>query len=862
MERPYPYRPVNLPIERLSLYFDTDEVPAFHAVNAALAQSIVLWSPNLHLHGNILGIQFLLANTYGGSTLLYPISPWECGSFIIKLPNYLNRDQVLAEFLPWCVDRNILLTPWDPNLYLCRQPTFGYRLDIIVNGFPIPLWHEYFIIKFLSALGNVVYVNGDNLLGRDKSCISAVIYCLDPRAVPRLVAVHFLNFWADVRVHIREWDDYPHIPLRLRPFPDFADPNDPFGDDPTEEDMSSPVRAHLVSCHDSMRALFIPDEEQPQIPLPQPQVVTNRAYCIILTKGLIKVGQFNLFPEYTALGVQLCVAALILSVHRRNTQSRRGNPQASVWPCMPSLPPKPPRGSMRFKYSTTPKSQPSKYKTQFLSPLSYQTEALHVLHVEEPPEHTTTQRFANLQGKSGESNLGLSYANIPFVCLTPSCQVDPSTCMCATTIKEFFINAHCDCQTKMTPVPPKKSCQLEPDLYSGKQHLKPECNKNPNCMQKAPSPPCAYKNPTTPPLPSPQTPPCSILGPHPTLRNSRNTLSKMNSSDEISTLFSFIAPDSASSSRRITIPHQITASRDWSLSCLARVMTDRTVFDDNFTNMMMRDWEANPRTRISPIAKNTYLVDFATAKEMYEVLEKEPWFYRTDVVSMRKVHEPSQLKSDFVEHVSLWTQFHNVPPEMLSAEGIYYLAGLIGTPVSEVRQGYNAGRLFMRVKTSYSVLKGLQDSIPLDHPTLGPISIFLVYERASRLCIFCGGIGHVISGCAQRSRVLQLCADPINANRPELVLLRDYRRGPWINCSALVPRETLTDPQPTIGSPPTSPPIPHYPNTNQAHYPHSDPTPLPQAQPEPITANNLTIHNLITQYSHFHSNPSNNSQRL
>lgn len=59
---------------------------------------------------------------------------------------------------------------------------------------------------------------------------------------------------------------------------------------------------------------------------------------------------------------------------------------------------------------------------------------------------------------------------------------------------------------------------------------------------------------------------------------------------------------------------------------------------------------------------------------MHEVLKKEPWFYRTDVVSMRKVHEPAQLKLEFINLVAFWTQFHNVPPEMLYVEGIYYLA--------------------------------------------------------------------------------------------------------------------------------------------------------------------------------------------
>lgn len=269
MELPYLYRPVNLHVERVSLYLSTDDIPAFEDVNAGLAQSIVLWGPNLHMHGNILVVQHQLANTYGGSTLLYPITPWESNSFLIRLPAFLNQDQVIMEFLPWCINRHILLAPWDLNLYLQCQPTFGYRLDIIVTRFPLPLWHEYFIIIFLLVLGVVVFVNGDNIFGHDKSYIMVVIQCLDPWAVPRYVALHFARFWVDVHVHVWEWDDYPHILLRLRPYPDFADPNNPYRDNSTEADILSPIRAHLVSYHDSIRAVFILDEIFPHIPVQQ-----------------------------------------------------------------------------------------------------------------------------------------------------------------------------------------------------------------------------------------------------------------------------------------------------------------------------------------------------------------------------------------------------------------------------------------------------------------------------------------------------------------------------------------------------------------------------------------------------------------
>ncbi|KAF3326268.1 Zinc knuckle [Carex littledalei] len=126
---------------------------------------------------------------------------------------------------------------------------------------------------------------------------------------------------------------------------------------------------------------------------------------------------------------------------------------------------------------------------------------------------------------------------------------------------------------------------------------------------------------------------------------------------------------------------------------------------------------------------------------------------------MRKVYESSQLRADFINHVSLWTQFHNVPHEMLSAEGVLYLARKIGAPVSEVEQGYYAGRLYMKAKVSFNASEPLEDKLMLNHPSLGKILIYLVYERAGRLCPHCGRVGHDLSGCARRNQILTLCAD-------------------------------------------------------------------------------------------------------
>lgn len=185
---------------------------------------------------------------------------------------------------------------------------------------------------------------------------------------------------------------------------------------------------------------------------------------------------------------------------------------------------------------------------------------------------------------------------------------------------------------------------------------------------------------------------------------------------------------------------------------------------------------------------------------------------------MRKVHEPAQITSKYVNHFSLLTQFHNVPPEMLSHEGIMYLVNYLGTPFPEVQQGYIAGKLFMRAKITFCASDSLDDRMTAEHPTIGLRIIYLVYERVPQLCIYCTMVGHEISDCPKRGRALQLFSDPVYANRPEMAFVLEHHVGPWINCMNLVPRvvpEIVQQPNPA----PRAVPYPNYSSPNPNTHP-------------------------------------------
>lgn len=149
MDSGYPFLPRNLPLERTALYFNTENI-TFASIQADLARTVVLWGPQLHLHGNIVGVQLELAVRYGGIIFDYPVTPWENNAFLLRIPFQFDRALVVLDMNEWCVQREILMVEWNPNVFLKRQPFFSCRLDVVITGFPLPLWHEYFIVRLIA----------------------------------------------------------------------------------------------------------------------------------------------------------------------------------------------------------------------------------------------------------------------------------------------------------------------------------------------------------------------------------------------------------------------------------------------------------------------------------------------------------------------------------------------------------------------------------------------------------------------------------------------------------------------------------------------------------------------------------------
>jgi Domain of unknown function (DUF4283) len=95
--------------------------------------------------------------------------------------------------------------------------------------------------------------------------------------------------------------------------------------------------------------------------------------------------------------------------------------------------------------------------------------------------------------------------------------------------------------------------------------------------------------------------------------------------------------------------------RKWESCVVAKVLTDRATMDNNFISIMTRAWNMGPKGKITPTARNTYLVEFDTVQDMFTVLEMGVWTYRMETIVIRQAFSPDCLAPDYVKDGSLGT---------------------------------------------------------------------------------------------------------------------------------------------------------------------------------------------------------------
>lgn len=250
---------------------------------------------------------------------------------------------------------------------------------------------------------------------------------------------------------------------------------------------------------------------------------------------------------------------------------------------------------------------------------------------------------------------------------------------------------------------------------------------------------------------------------------------------------------------RVIIPTSASSNITWDLCIMAKVISDRSVLDAPFSAAMLLAWGADPATHFQSIAKNCFLVEFKNEEDLTRAQAGGPWSFRGDLVATKKVASHLDLNPDLITHASLWVQFHHVPLNSLTEEGLAILGGTVGVPISAPIQGYIGGKRFVKIKVVVPLSEPLKDSVSMGHLMLGDLEILCTYEKITRACRYYGKLGHEMHTCPDHQKMSLLMQNP----PPNIIIspeeLLAPKFGVWLVDPLRVPRPNGLRKESTFG---------------------------------------------------------------
>lgn len=202
MARPFPYR--NARNDRMSVYIPV--TAKYHELVHDLDHSIHVMGRGFLNQWHISDVQCYLVACYGEQLGDYPYLKRNERSYLIRLPDHLNRLQIIDQLTLWALRGDMVLTIWDPEDQGGTQRA-GYLVKIRVDNFPLQIWDVEYISCFLSQIGEVRDIGTECTFGRHRGFVEAVVWSHDPKEIPPVTTVYFDDQWSECPITVVGWED-------------------------------------------------------------------------------------------------------------------------------------------------------------------------------------------------------------------------------------------------------------------------------------------------------------------------------------------------------------------------------------------------------------------------------------------------------------------------------------------------------------------------------------------------------------------------------------------------------------------------------------------------------------------------------
>lgn len=683
MARIFPY--CTQQVERGCVYLKPDE--DFARRKEELERAIVVQADGCHNRdglGSMTAVINFLIDAYGGRRADYPWWSVARNAYMVQLPPTLTRNRVIERGTAWGQRDGWYFSPWEDNevLYEHQKP---YMIQLKVINFPRDLWQEKFVEQAVAEFGEMCYIEEADLRGTQREAIHVWIQCVDPYRIPFSSAVLYDGRWKECYFQVIQWYHTGWAPPGSSRG-NGGDQQERNGEAAPDQDENR-VRNSLLQAHD----MFVQYLQTPLTTTDSDSSSSAMDEDLMVQGGPKKKDIFH--------------------TNLDTPKPAKNNPCETKEPLLQSEKKGEPGDKSRNWTTCAGAEEKVSISVGEFSIIHQVSVNITIGQITITPQLSYTEQLNSLLVLSQLNNTKEKVKGVE----QKRMQKGHAEITCQNDQGDFR----------------KDSTQTGDLIYYGQKikaqsHLRPvkkvhhTLNENINATNK---PSLKEIQTSAHPAISPiYTHPNKQLSKHPSnhLSTQKQNKTMQGTDDEFIARFAALSSGQAGTSR-VIISHEGISTRDWSLTAMVRVVTERQTIESNFDTNMRRIWGAHSETEIMPLAKNIFLVQFQNNKDLCNVMNRGIWLYRGDAVITRRVEGPADLENRTVEEMEVVVQFHRIPSEVLSYEGIMQLAEQLGSPMSEVTETFLGNMNFYKVKVKMSVENPLPDTLEAEIPELGTI---------------------------------------------------------------------------------------------------------------------------------------------